>query len=234
MISGKGFSDVSTWNYDPKYRERSFLLWGSRNGDWVFVNGYLLEQFLSLRLPTGKKFNIIIHNSDIPFDAPRLAMTLPRALRIFAVNTTVTHPQLRTIPLGFPDSGLKHIGSIPTLPKTIEIYSNFSMTNYAKRQECLDAFKNDPRVVRKEPAGRTQLEYYTDLRQSKFVLCPEGVGVDTHRIYEAVYFGATPVVLKNSMSPLYETLPVFIVDSWTDALYVPTNHMSFDPRSYLV
>lgn len=234
MISGKGFSDLCAWNYDPKYRERPFLQWGSRTGDWIFISGYHLDQFLSIRLPTSKKFNMIIHNSDIPFDAARLARTLPRALRIYAINTTVAHPQLKTIPLGFPDSGLRHLGSIPDLPKTIEIYSNFSMTNYAKRTECLNAFKDDPRVVRKDPAGRSQIEYYADLRQSKFVLCPEGVGVDTHRIYEALYFGATPVVLRNSMSPLYEKLPICIVNSWTDSLYVPDKSMSFDPRSYLV
>jgi hypothetical protein len=107
------------------------------------------------------------------------------------------------------------------------------MTNYGKRKECLDAFGGDPRLVRKDPHGRTQIEYYTDIRRSRFVLCPEGVGTDTHRIYEALYFGAVPVVLRNSLSSFYEKLPICIVDKWTDPFYVPTGTASFDPKHYL-
>ena len=60
-----------------------------------------------------------------------------------------------------------------------------------------------------------------DLCRSKFVLCPEGTGIDTHRVYESLYCGATPVVLRNSLSHLYERLPVCIVDKWTDPFVVP-------------
>lgn len=233
MISGRGFSDLCSWNYEPRYPKRSFSQLGSRTGDWVFVSGYHLDSFLAIRLLTPKRFVIVVHNSDVPFDSDRLTRTLPCALHIYAVNTTVTHPQLTTIPLGFPDSGLQHLRSVPSQPKTIEIYANFSMTNYGKRKECLDAFEGDSRVVRKDPHGRTQIEYYTDLRRSKFALCPEGVGVDTHRIYEALYFGAVPIVLRNSLSSFYEKLPICIVDKWTDPFYVPTGTVSFDPKHYL-
>ena len=235
MISGKSFSDVCSWTYDPRYREKSFTHWGSRHGDWVFVNGYLLDRFLGIRLPTSKKFNIIVHNSDVPFDSNRLQRTLARAIRIYAINTTVSHPQLTTIPIGFPDSGLKHITTIkPSSDRHIEIYSNFSSgTNVLARSECLKAFEGDPRVLRKEPAGRTQIEYYNDMCHSKFVLCPIGTGVDTHRIYEALACGATPVVLHSSLDHLYKKLPICIVNSWTDYFYVPEGKTILDVRSYL-
>ena len=236
MISGKSFSDLCAWNYDPRYRERPFMQWGSRAGDWVFVNGDHLNQFLSIRLATPKKFNLIIHNSDAPFDADRLRRTLPRALRIYAINTTVQHPQVTTIPLGFPDSGLKHLDKIkPSSDRYIEIYSNFSAgTNVVARAECLKAFEGDPRVVRKEPEGRTQPEYYEDMCHSKFVLCPEGTGMDTHRIYEALACGATPVVLHGALDTLYSKLPVCIVNKWTDTLYTPSTPYSLNARSYII
>ena len=237
MISGKAFSDLCAWNYDPRYRERPFLQWGSRNGDWVFVNGDFLDQFLNIRLPNNKRFNLIIHNADRPFDERRLARTLPRALRIYAINTTVRHPQLTTIPIGFPDSGLKHLGAIKPLPmdqRTIEIYSNFSAgTNVVARAECLKAFEGDPRVVRKDPVGRTQPEYYADMCNSKFVLCPEGTGMDTHRIYEALACGATPVVLRGSLDNLYEKLPICILEKWSDPFYVPERTHSLHVRAFL-
>ena len=212
--------------------------WGSRAGDWVFINGEHLDQFLNIRLATAKKFNVIIHNSDAPFDEERLRRTLPRALRIYAINTTCYHPQLKTIPLGFPDSGLKHLDKIHPLPaeeRTIEIYLNFSPgTNVVARAECIKAFEGDPRVVMKNPTGRTQPEYYEDMCRSKFVLCPRGTGLDTHRVYEALACGATPVVLHSTLDHLYQTLPICIVNSWTDPLFVPSGTSRFNVREFLV
>ena len=235
MISGKGFADRSTWIYDPRYRERPFLHWGSRAGDWVFINGDYLDQFLSIRLLNPKRFNLVIHNSDKPFDADRLARTLPRALRIYAINTTVRHPQLTTIPLGFLDSGLEHIPNIrPSADRHIEIYSNFKQgTNVVARDECLKAFEGDPRVVRKDPTGRGKPEYYEDMCHSKFVLCPIGTGIDTHRVYEALACGATPVVLHSTLDHLYATLPICIVNSWTDSFFVPAGTARFGVNEYL-
>lgn len=210
---------------------------GSRAGDWVFVNGDYLDQFLNIRLPTGKRFNLIIHNSDATFDAARLARTLPKALRIYAINTSCQHPQLKTIPLGFPDSGLKYLDKIRPLPaeeRTIEIYSNFtSGTNVVARAECLKAFEGDPRVVRKDPIGRSQLEYYEDMCRSKFVLCPRGTGLDTHRVYEALACGATPVVLHSTLDHLYQTLPICILDNWTDPFFIPNGKASFDVKDFI-
>jgi hypothetical protein len=94
MISGKAFADLCTWIYDPRYKERPFMQWGSRQGDWVFINGEYLDQFLSIRLASPKRFNLIINNADTPFDAARLIKTLPRALHIWAINTTVQHLSL--------------------------------------------------------------------------------------------------------------------------------------------
>ena len=211
------------------------MQWGSRGGDWVFVNGDHLDQFLGIRFASVKKFNLIIHNSDAPFDADRLRRTLPRAIRIYAINTTVQHPQLTTIPLGFPDSGLKHLDKIkPSSDRHIEIYSNFSAgTNVVARADCLKAFEGDPRVVRKDPVGRTQPEYYEDMCHSKFVLCPVGTGEDTHRVYEALACGATPVVLHGHLDTLYSKLPVCIVDKWTDPLFVPIERSPLNVREWL-
>jgi len=235
MISGKSFADRCTWIYDPRYNERPFMHWGSRQGDWVFINGDYLDQFLRIRLATPKRFNLIIHNTDKPLDADRLQRTLPRALHVYAVNTTVRHPQLTTIPLGFADRDLGIISTIiPSSERSIEIYSNFSKhTNPKARAECLIAFEGNPRVVRKEPGGRSQAEYYDDLCHSKFVLCPEGTGIDTHRIYEALLCGATPVVLHSTLDHLYEKLPICILNSWTDPMFVPEGLSEFRVNNYL-
>ena len=59
-------------------------------------------------------------------------------------------------------------------------------------------------------------EFIKDLAQSKFVVCPPGFGIDTHRFYEAVCMGATPIVLSSALDNMYKKFGALIVDKWED------------------
>jgi hypothetical protein len=41
------------------------------------------------------------------------------------------------------------------------------------------------------------LKYFTEIGEYKFVISPEGNGVDSHRTYEALMFGCIPIVERN-------------------------------------
>ena len=215
MISGKYYADKCKWVECSRYPDRPrYSKLYARTGDWVFLNG---DRVLAFAAIIPKKHSFIIHNSDQPFDSTRLAALLPFALSIHAINTTVTHPILRTIPLGFPDQAVHFTMNYirPKVERSIEIYANFTVgTNSTKRNECLATFAGDPRVVTR--TNLSKQEYYDDLCRSKYVLCPEGTGIDTHRFYEAVFCGATPIVLRNSLSDFYSSYPVKIVENWKD------------------
>jgi len=238
MISGKSFAERCDWVFDPRYPDRKrFTYESARSGDWVFVNGDYIPHLMSgfPFLGGTKMFTFIVHNSDLPFGRPQLRMMLPHANHIYAINTILTHPRLTTIPLGFVDKQLPFLQSFqhPEVPRDIEIYANFTQTtNDEKRRACIAAFKDDPRVMWR--SGLSVPDYYSDLCRSKFVLCPEGTGIVTHRVYESILCGATPVVLRNSLSHLYEKLPVCIVDKWTDPFYLPdTKAFSYDIDGYI-
>jgi hypothetical protein len=225
MISGKSFADRCAWVFDPRYPDRPrFSYTNAANGDWVFVNGDYLTQFRGLcPMFSRKQFVVIVHNTDRPFGLAQLGMLLPISRHIYAINTTVSHPGLTTIPLGFVDRQLPFLSTFqrPDVPRDIDVYANFTQTtNDDKRRACAMAFKDDPRVTWR--SGLSVPEYYADLCRSKFVLCPEGTGIDTHRVYEALLCGATPVVLRNSLASLYARLPVCIVNRWTDPFTVPS------------
>ena len=188
----------------------------AKTGDRIFVNGDLVMSLLDTLSSSRRKYVFVIHNSDLPFDETRLNALLPYALHIYAINTTVKHPNLTTIPLGFPDAALPFLSTFvrPDVPRDIEFYMNFSInTNTQKRLDCYNAFKDDPRVV--IHSNRTRKEYHEDLCRSKYVLCPEGTGIDTHRVWEAIFCGATPIVLRNPLADLYAGYPVKIVENWT-------------------
>lgn len=219
MISGQYYADQCKWVECSRYPDRPrYSKLNARTGDWVFINGDRVLAFAaSLPRIMVKKHAFIVHNSDRSFDSTALAALLPFALSIHAINTTVTHPILTTIPLGFPDQAVQFTMNYirPSVERNIEIYANFTVgTNTTKRNECLAAFADDPRVITR--TGLSKQEYYDDLCRSKYILCPEGTGMDTHRFYEAVFCGATPVVLRNSLSDFYSRYPVKIIDKWSD------------------
>jgi hypothetical protein len=237
MISGKAFSERCTWVHDPRYpNRREFYSQLAKDGDWVFLNGDYLMSFLR-KLPVlpVKRFTIIVHNTDRSFGEEELRSLLPHAYRIYAVNATISHPSLVPIPLGFRDCTLEFLSTyVPeTTPRTIDIYGNFKVCNNTeKRSACMAAFADNPRVTWRVETDLPS--YLHDLCRSTFVLCPDGAGLDTHRLYEALLCGATPVVLRNALTPLYETLPVCIVDAWTDPFHVPSSPPArFDVGSFL-
>jgi hypothetical protein len=56
--------------------------------------------------------------------------------------------------------------------------------------------------------------YLEDLRRHRFVLCPQGNGLDTHRTWETLLMGSVPVIAHSTLDGLYAGLPVVLVDDW--------------------
>ena len=61
-------------------------------------------------------------------------------------------------------------------------------------------------------------EFLKMLRRSKYVACPMGFGIDTHRFFEAAYMKARPVVISSGLDPLYRQFGAVILNAWTDPL----------------
>ena len=60
-----------------------------------------------------------------------------------------------------------------------------------------------------------RVKYLMQCRSSNFVLCPQGNGVDTHRLWETLYMGGVPIIKRNPMlTNLVDGLPIIQVDSW--------------------
>ena len=62
----------------------------------------------------------------------------------------------------------------------------------------------------------TYARYLTSILEHKFVLCPEGNGVDTHRLWETLYLGRIPIVTRSVVTEAFASLPMVILDSWND------------------
>jgi len=60
-------------------------------------------------------------------------------------------------------------------------------------------------------------KWQSELRSFRYVLCGTGNGVDTHRFWEALRYGAVPVVITSALDSVYELFPVVIVREWGGA-----------------
>ena len=93
-------------------------------------------------------------------------------------------------------------------------YSNWHFLLSDERKLCLKkidksiCFFQNTRPYR-EITWKKQIEF-------AFVLCPEGSGIDTHRIWEAIFLGSIPIVKKNGIINLFNDLPVIIINNWNE------------------
>jgi hypothetical protein len=61
-------------------------------------------------------------------------------------------------------------------------------------------------------------ENITRLSTYKFCICPEGNGVDTHRLWEALYLKTIPIVIKSEFTEIleYNKIPLVILNNWNE------------------
>jgi hypothetical protein len=59
-----------------------------------------------------------------------------------------------------------------------------------------------------------RLELWREKTRYAFVVSPHGNGLDCHRTWESLVLGNIVIVKRSSLDPLYEGLPVVIVDDW--------------------
>lgn len=225
VVSGLSFFKISDWSFDPRYPS-NFDYSKLQHGDRVFLNlDYFTHFYDQIKNSTEKKkFVLITHNADQPFTDNHYNTIKDFVYRIYAINNTCKNPNVVTIPIAFQDWPKNHFNLIVGLAlkhKSFEkknlIYMNFSIgTNPTKRTECFNYFNSFDWVTKK--SNITKEEFMQDLVQSKYVISPEGTGIDCHRIYEAIAVGCIPIVKKSKtvMDDFYAKLPIILVEDWNE------------------
>uniref|UniRef100_A0A6C0JGJ1 RXYLT1 C-terminal domain-containing protein n=1 Tax=viral metagenome TaxID=1070528 RepID=A0A6C0JGJ1_9ZZZZ len=219
FVSGFAFHKLCKWSICDRYPQNLHLQTIEEN-DLVFLNLDFLPHFLYAlqKSRPNNKFLLITHNSDLSFTNEYAMSLLPYVNRIFAINCICDYKDIvKPIPIGFRDwpiHSYEIIKTIPRLSKTIFVYMNFDInTNIEKRTHCYNAFSNKSWVY--SNSGLNLETFYKQMSSSKYVLSPDGTGIDCHRIYESLYFDAIPILKKNEMYEYYEKLPVLLVDDWS-------------------
>jgi len=103
--------------------------------------------------------------------------------------------------------------------RSCKAYANFQflMTTRYGQVDRVDAFKTIPKdLVFYEPVKTTRDVCWKNMVKYAFVVSPQGNGLDCHRTWEALCLGCYPIVKTSGLNPLFDDLPVWIVNEWAD------------------
>ena len=221
LISGYEFYKLCKWSFCNRYDKKfDFNINNVEENDLVFLNLDFFDAFYKKLESNKKKFILITHNSDKTFDQNKYNQIQNYVNKIFAINASATGYKLYKIPLGFVDNKNKpHIELLNIKnninDKNIFVYLNFSInTNKNERQKCYDILKNKNFIT--SEFNIPHEEFYKKIKNSKYIISPDGTGYDCHRIYESILFDSIPIIKRNSLSDFYEKLPVILIDNWEE------------------
>ena len=82
------------------------------------------------------------------------------------------------------------------------------------RKEALAELNKD--LLFKEKDNEKRETCWQNQTSCAFVISPFGNGMDCHRTWEALVLGCIPIVRFSGMNPLFDELPVLIIDKWSD------------------
>tara|TARA_R110000824_G_scaffold153082_5_gene324588 strand:- start:175 stop:1032 length:858 start_codon:yes stop_codon:yes gene_type:complete len=199
----------------------------------VYVDGDRVKKFFTLIKNIDlKPFKLLSHNGDATFTEEDVHNRPKCVKKWYGQNiNTKNSEDIISLPIGLErqqwakkshnKKGLKHDKIYQYSQKNTEknklCYINFNIkTNIKKRGWILPIFKKYPWAYIRLGGWRGNLDkYFTECKESHFVICPDGNGIDCHRNWEMLYIGVVPIIEKSYFhEKIYGDLPVLIVDSF--------------------
>jgi len=190
-----------------------------------FIKPDFLPEFIRQVLPKiNYNFVLLTHDSDIPVTSEYNAiLENPYLIKWFGMNCHVMHPKLQPIPIGMANEVWPH-GNKDTMLKIINennikknlVYCNFDLnTNLKDRKYALSVLHKFD-FIDFEIKKLNYEDYLRKLSTYKYVISPPGNSVDCHRIWESIYLGVIPVVLKSIPMVYFKDCPILFINNWEE------------------
>lgn len=213
--------DHQDFDFNPKIRlqkDKQLALDGITrpflNPSIIFCYTHCLERFSQKLDFFLRPFVLVSHNSDHNDEPNKFISVIlddPKVIYFYSQNVCFYHENLILVPIGLPNemwcprSYYDYINSMSfsLCQKTEDTYFNFSVsTNSNKRKRCYMLLKNQIPWI--PHINRT--DYIRILHRYRFCICPEGNGVDTHRLWECFYLKVVPIVIKSAFISILSRL----------------------------
>jgi hypothetical protein len=239
ILSGENLQLIATtilgYSYDFK---NEYIIENSKSKEFIdfrclrnydnptimFCYGHRIDE-LSFHIHKFKNpFILISHNSDYNITdclSTKTIVECGNLVKWIAQNVDYVHDKITFLPIGMANRMWEHgkisnFENITNFHKDKNIYMSFNIaTNYESRTSCLDILgpKIDFLPII-SPYENIRL-----LKRYKFCICPEGNGLDTHRLWEALYVKTVPILIKSTFSENIKNstnIPMILLDNWKD------------------
>ena len=214
------------------FKEEKYLLYKLTEFE-LFENAIIFCNNISLKslfkqLDEVADFNnikLITHQTDQLIDEEIFNLKPDCISKWFSINVGYDHPDLVPLPLGlgndFQDNQINSsdinddylVNNEELQP---HLYLNFKeSTNFKERKNLYEYFSNTDWVTIESP-NLSKIQYKEAISKSNFILCPWGNGVDTHRLWESLYYGKIPVTKYHHTYSHLNNLPILFVDKYED------------------
>jgi len=235
FIVGEKFYNVSDFIYSSNIIEdrsedynkliNTFNINNLKLVNIIYLHTMYKNQFFNIIKNLPNKFIIVTHNSDININN---VDNLPdNVIKWYSQNVNVIDDRLESLPIGLENSRwFPHIQKQNKILNKLNIekniynliYMNHNInTNMKERSEVYNILKNKNFVTTQMSSNGNNYENYIDnVYNHKFVICPEGNGIDTHRKWETLYLNSIPIEKRIINSSFYEDLPICLVDDWEE------------------
>ena len=203
------------------YKLTEFTL---RENSIIFCHtDFVKNLFSDIRNEKINNITLITNQTDDLIDL-KLYNKKPKCVKNwYSINVGTEEKYVKSIPLGLSNNHspknlrYSHFNSLTnfTNKKELKMYINFRITNFSERENLYEQFKNYDWVVLKEPNISLD-EYVYDLANYNFILAPWGNGIDTHRIWEALYAGSIPITKYHKSLVSFKDLPILFVNDYSE------------------
>ena len=194
----------------------------------VYTHTLYVKQLFKRIAGLKCEFIIITHNCDENVNESYLP--LPDNVKCwFTTNVAIEHPKIQSIPIGLEnDRWFKKIGkkekmywklhSLKGKYKNTAYLNVNTQTNPKEREPLYTLFGDKKWVTKRTCVNGNDFEgYINDVYTHRFVFCPDGNGIDTHRLWETLYMRSIPICKKGVNISFYsKELPIVVVNDWEE------------------
>jgi hypothetical protein len=227
----RSVNNLNTFNFEKKFNYCVILTGYDNIINYFFSN--LIDKIKS-------KIVLILIESDI-INISNKNLDNDKIIHCFSWNTTIKHSKLTTLPIGL--NFKRQYKSILSFlredvknenEKLLCFNCNLNtdkerlflkkiidekMSNYCDKLSYIPFLKTEiiPSYIEgKLKVDITDPKCYNEWKKYKFILSPQGAGLDCHRTWEAIIMGVIPIIKSSSIDNIYLDLPVLIVKDWDE------------------
>lgn len=221
-ISGDGFRKMADHIFEE---DRVINAERVKYKEVVFVQASKLKEYFEHFHPKiSAPYLLLSHNADDNITEEYIQYIDDKIIVWFAQNLCCHHEKLLPLPIGLENKYYYNNGVVsrfkkemhsPT-PKKNKIMLGFSFhTNEEIRKPVHEVLKDNPFCIdlKKKMPNK---EYLDIFKECKFVVSPDGNGIDCHRTWEAMYLGIVPVLRRSPFSENFSEYPLWLVDDWDE------------------